>query len=234
MVYFRARTAVVRPEPSNTWWVSNGDAVVGPVSLDLLLRGVAHGRVSPDCMVRESQWNQWRYVMDLRELRRPESQADLEAEIDAMIAPATDMSEVVLLALSAASRRTRAQVGLGHRSRRALGPLLTLYCHGEGCDDQLGQFVPAEDAALRSARYGCTVVQRPLGNSAGAAACRRLASGRLPLRGVAWAPIHHRGRLFALLELGRADRGFRQNDVDALRVIARASGRHLARLSTRS
>jgi len=230
MEYFRARTAAVRPESSN-WYVSNGDSVVGPVSLNLLLRGVAHGRVSPDCMVRQPSWSQWRYVTELRELRRPDPE-DLRAQIDEIITMASDPAEVILFALSAAAQRTRASVGLGHRANRALGPLVTRFSHGEGLDDQLGRFVLIEDPALRIARYGCTVVQRPLGNAAGAAACRRLGAGRLPLRGVAWVPIHHRGRLFAMLELGRADRAFRQSDVDELRVIARSATKHLSHLST--
>jgi len=231
MVYFRARTAVVRPESSNAWYVSDGDSVVGPVSLDLLLRGVAHGRVSPDCMVRQPSWSKWRYVTELRELRRPESE-NLRAQVDDIINLAGDPAEVILFALSAAAQRTRAEVGLGHRANRALGPLVTRFSHGEGLDEQLGRTVLSEDAALRIARYGCTVVQRPLGNAAGAAACRRLSSGRIPLRGVAWVPIHRRGRLFAMLELGRADRAFRQDDVDALRTISRSAAKHLSRFSS--
>jgi GAF domain-containing protein len=225
MVYDRAHVA---HDHLDAWYVSNGEAVVGPVSLELLLRGVAHGRVPPDCMVRARTWGDWRALASLREISRPPSTTHVD--VDTPLEPALDSAEVVLFALWTAVRATHAAVGLGHRAGAPLGPLTTRYCHGASLDARLGDSIPANDAALRAARMGCTVVRRPLGNAAGAAACRRLDGAGKPLRGVAWLPIHHRGRLFALLELGRTDHAFRQSDVDVLRALGRAASRRIASL----
>jgi hypothetical protein len=54
---------------SPAWYVSDGLRVVGPVNTDLLLRGVAHGRVDEGYFVWQRPWPAWRTVDSLREVR---------------------------------------------------------------------------------------------------------------------------------------------------------------------
>ncbi|HEX6764309.1 MAG TPA: DUF4339 domain-containing protein, partial [Polyangiaceae bacterium] len=64
------------------WVVSNGDVEVGPVRTELLVRGVRHGRVPPDCRVRAAGSDDWRPVDHVREvagaLGQPGSVADFQ------------------------------------------------------------------------------------------------------------------------------------------------------------
>jgi hypothetical protein len=47
-------------EASGLWYVSDGTRVVGPVSLDLLRRGIAAGKVPEDSIVFHASWSEWR------------------------------------------------------------------------------------------------------------------------------------------------------------------------------
>src|SRR6187551_1961340 len=65
-----------RTEPSRTpwrelpnWYVTNGNAVVGPVNTNLLLRGIDVGRVARDCYVAQYSWSNWREQNQIREIR---------------------------------------------------------------------------------------------------------------------------------------------------------------------
>src|SRR5690349_12176781 len=59
---------LLRPIPPPLWFVSNGETTVGPVSTNLLLRGIAADRVPNDCMVRERSWRDWRALDSVREV----------------------------------------------------------------------------------------------------------------------------------------------------------------------
>jgi hypothetical protein len=58
-----------RPElierESGGWYVSNGDQSVGPVALELLVRGVESGRVPAESFVRHEAWKVWRPLTEL-------------------------------------------------------------------------------------------------------------------------------------------------------------------------
>jgi len=58
-----------RPElierESGGWYVSDGDQSVGPVALELLVRGVESGRVPVDAFVRHEAWKVWRPLTEL-------------------------------------------------------------------------------------------------------------------------------------------------------------------------
>jgi hypothetical protein len=45
--------------------VTNGVVAVGPVSFELLLRGVAHGRIPNGSVIRHESWNVWRRLEDI-------------------------------------------------------------------------------------------------------------------------------------------------------------------------
>ena len=54
--------------PTDRWFVTNGVAAVGPVTFELLLRGVAHGRISTTSFVRHESWQVWRRFDELESL----------------------------------------------------------------------------------------------------------------------------------------------------------------------
>lgn len=51
--------------PSDRWFVTNGVAAVGPVTFELLQRGVAFGRISTTSFVRHESWQVWRRLDEL-------------------------------------------------------------------------------------------------------------------------------------------------------------------------
>lgn len=233
---------------SPAWYVSDGDRVVGPVNTDLLLRGVAHGRVDEGYFVWQRPWPAWRRVDSLREVRAARStpardpsarplrwHAELSrgiavSRVSALLGAASDPDEVILCALGAAVEQTRAAVGLGHRPLERLGRLRTTWAHGPAAALRLGDIVEGDDPAVRASRFGPQLIPRPYGVRAGDAACRRLGEGGKLLRGVLLMPIYHRAAMVALFELGRTDHTFRTSDLGRLRLVAAIAHRELARV----
>jgi len=56
------------PAPSDRWFVTNGVAAVGPVTFELVLRGVAYGRISTTSFVRHESWQVWRRLDEMESL----------------------------------------------------------------------------------------------------------------------------------------------------------------------
>jgi hypothetical protein len=54
--------------PSDRWFVTNGVVAVGPVTFELLQRGVAFGRISTTSFVRHESWQVWRRLDELDSL----------------------------------------------------------------------------------------------------------------------------------------------------------------------
>lgn len=50
------------------WYITNGIVVVGPVSFELLTRGVAQGRIPASSYVRHESWKVWRGLEDIEAL----------------------------------------------------------------------------------------------------------------------------------------------------------------------
>jgi len=66
--------------PSDRWFVTNGVVAVGPVTFELVLRGVAYGRISTSAFVRHESWQVWRRLDELQSLstgRRRKTVEDL-------------------------------------------------------------------------------------------------------------------------------------------------------------
>jgi GYF domain 2 len=60
---------VLRDEDiGDCWYVTNGVVAVGPVSFDLLTRGVAQGRIPAGSYVRHESWKVWRGLEDIEAL----------------------------------------------------------------------------------------------------------------------------------------------------------------------
>jgi hypothetical protein len=50
---------------SDRWFVTNGIVALGPVSFELVLRGVAYGRIPAGSFVRHESWQVWRRLEDI-------------------------------------------------------------------------------------------------------------------------------------------------------------------------
>ena len=50
---------------SDRWFVTNGVVAMGPVSYELVLRGVAYGRIPAGSFVRHESWQVWRRLEDI-------------------------------------------------------------------------------------------------------------------------------------------------------------------------
>lgn len=57
---------------ADRWYVTNGVVAVGPVSFDLLNRGVAEGRIPPGSFIRHESWKVWRRLEDIEALSAPD------------------------------------------------------------------------------------------------------------------------------------------------------------------
>jgi hypothetical protein len=202
------------------WVVSNGDVEIGPVRTELLVRGVRHGRVPLDCRVRDAGSTDWRPVEGVREvagvLGQPGSVADFQRAA-AGFSETEDERDVLLMLLHGAVNATRATRGLIHRLRPPIDFLVTSYAHG-GLEGSLGQVVHAHDPAYAIARNGHTLSGAPSDGLA-----ERLVAARLGdegLAGIVMVPVTFGTELLAMLELGRDDRRFRENDADELSKLA--------------
>ncbi len=222
---------------SERWYVSNGEAVVGPVDTDLLLRGITARRIPDDCMVIQEAWTSWRALGQIRELSRilprpswTEAKGALAASgvPEDLVRRARDAGEALLFAMHAAVMATRATAGLVHRAREPFVGLVTSCAHGSGVDEQLGQVISRHDATMDWATKGMIVLAygasdglRGRGTSTDAErAIARRFSACGELAGVAMVPVFDGTRLLATVELARNDHPFRAEDAGVLRRIA--------------
>lgn len=217
------------PDEGAIWYVTNGEAVVGPVATDLLLRGITSSRIPNDCMVAQPNWGSWRALHQIREIARVvrrfswEDEADLCRGVpEEFVRRARDAGEALLFAMHAAVTATRATAGLVHRVRQPFVGLVTSSARGPGAGDQLGQVVPWFDAAFKLATEGQVLIGT---SSQGAteperAIARRFSSCPGVLQGVAMVPVFDGGSLLAMIELARADHVFRGEDASVLGKIA--------------
>jgi len=218
------------------WVVSNGATTVGPVSTDLLLRGLEAGRIPPTCWVRDEAWESWRQPHEIREVSvwsKNQVPHDGPTAYDAYVSDycfeyMPDPLEMVRFCLAAAMAATGATVGLAHRVREPLGLPVTSSVEGADPGDALGQVVMDYDEALAVAREGRIVLSSPTASPAARAIARRLYAHTLALSGVAMFPILTGGGVYALIELGRIDHPFRASDTKLLTRIAFAAAAQLA------
>jgi hypothetical protein len=199
------------------WLVARGDAIVGPVSTDLLLRGITHGKIPGDAMVRQPGWRQWRALDQIRETRwlRRGPEYERGRFVDRSIAA---LGEALHMVLREAKERTRASIGLVHRDRAPFVGLVTSVCQGLEPDRTLGAVLRWDDPALLVAVRGEVVIGTPTESMAHLAVSRRLGDGP-GLGGVLMVPLLADGRIVATMELGRIDHPFRVEDVTLVRAL---------------
>ncbi len=210
----------IRSVPGARWLVRTGDTVVGPVPTELLVRGVSEGRVPRGSWVRHERSLEWRRLEQVRELSPAASPADSGPMSRAVLdlAAARDEGEVFLFLLHGAVATTGSGLGALHRVRADGEPLVTSCVLGLS-DERLGQIVPLDDPLLRMARSGDCVRGDPADGFLEQMIAERLAPEG-ELSAVIMVPVFYGTELAAMLELGRADHGFRHGDVEALQRLS--------------
>ncbi len=215
------------------WYVTNGDAVVGPVGTELLLRGITNARIPDDCMVTQESWGEWRNLVEIRELSaigpvpcwNVGSGVSTPRVPEELVQRAHDAGEALLFAMHAAVTAIRATAGLVHRIREPFVGLVTSSAHGPGVDDQLGHVVSRTDPTLALAQERKILIGHPGESLAERAIARRFSSCSGELRGVAMVPVFDGDTLLAMLELARTDHPFRTGDTETLLQIAQIVSR---------
>ena len=215
------------------WMVSNGATVVGPVSTELLLRGLESGKVPPDCWIRDQAWSSWREPHQIREVRnwcrdQMESDAD-DLPNDRRIEFARNAEEVVVFALEAAMAALAADVAVAHRVREPLWLPVTSCVYGLEPEQVLGQVVWHYDSAFAIARQGRIVLDRAGASSAARAIGARLWQPGCQAMGVAMLPVLNASGVIAMIELTRNDHPFRASDARTLTRIAFSAAAQLTK-----
>jgi hypothetical protein len=210
----------IRSAPSPRWLVRTGDTVVGPVPTELLVRGVSEGKVPRGSWVRHERSLEWRRLEQVRELSSAAVSADSGPLSGCVrdLAAARDEGEVFLFLMHGAVAATGSGLGVLHRTRAASTPLVTSCVLGLS-DERLGQIVTADDPLLRMARSGDCVHGDPADGFLQQMIAERLAPNA-ELAAVIMVPVFYGTELVAMLELGRADHGYRQGDVEALQRLS--------------
>jgi hypothetical protein len=204
---------------ADRWYVSTGNAAVGPVNLDLLARGVEAGKVPLKAFVRHEQWTVWRPLSELAvisdedgvpfdeptddiwEVGRPSVPADFTPS-DA-IDGATDRREALALLMTAAVVRGGADAVMVHEVEDETA--VVVCAHGSSRAEVLGVRTPRFDPALVAVASGAAFILQPEIEPGPAALSilDRLCRLAGPVDGALLLPILVHGQLSALLEIGR-------------------------------
>lgn len=220
------------------WYVTNGSKVVGPVNTNLLLRGISVGRVDRECYVAQYSWSSWReqnYIREIRSLRRWQHSQKMVPGIEpikqALRGPRLDSTpieraacedSVLARALELAMKTTKANVGVLHQPKAPHVGLVTSFAHGPGMGVNLGEVVPWHDEARIVAGADRAQLGDPERDPWARASARRLSTSiNRRVSGVALVSISFAGAR-GMLELGRYDHQFRQNDVTVLEDLSRS------------
>jgi GAF domain-containing protein len=199
------------------WLVAREQVVVGPVSTELLLKGVRNNKIPLDAWVRQPNWSEWRTLEQIREtasLFRGEQRRLPEK----LVCFAQDQREILLFALTAACSRTLAVAGVIHASQPGQSMVAT-YIQGLEADGILGQPLSGHDPVLMIAKAGRALSGKPQAGYAERAIAARLGSPS-SWRGVMMTPFLVDQQLVAMLELGRKDHSFRAQDRETMEAIA--------------
>jgi GYF domain 2 len=236
---------LVEPGAADHWYVTDGATAVGPVTLELLGRGIDAGKVPLDGFVRHESWTGWRRLSDMVETAPefdprktfrmgtavPLAYVAAQAAANAAasqpghgaaapaLSAAADLPEALLLLLADAVRACEADVALVHHVRDE--GTVVVCSHGPRMYEALGRKTPPSDPALAAAKLGHTVMAEPAPAPAGRAIRSRLSRPELAVEGAFMVPIRPGGQLFAFVEIGRA-RAFRAKDVAAVEALVEA------------
>ncbi len=230
--------ALVDPSAPDEWYVTDGATAVGPVGLELIERGLRAEKVPADAFVRHGSWAGWRDLTELAELdpsfdprrtfrllpvaKLPEEEEEIDDDSIEVIEPAparkeplafesaSDLPEGMLILLASAVERCRAMGALVHRVQ---GDAASVACsHGPRMFEMLGKPLSPGDAELSAAKQGRTILAEPVSGIAGHLLKKRLSRLGPQIESAFMVPVMERGRLFAMLEVGRID-AYRGRDV---------------------
>ena len=221
-------------KPPPLWFVTDGDVTVGPVTTNLLVRGVFHRRIPEYCLVRERTSKAWRKLERIREvaaLKHAQARAARVRRTGALALPGRGAGSVRAHGARAARRvrsgrrparvsaRSHARHGLARGRRSSSDPFRRRVRHGlrvgTRMDRRLGRSIDDADPAFVLAHQGHTLCEAPkMATPSDHVSCRlgALASSG----GIAMAPIISGGHLYAVMEVGRPDHEFRREDFNRL------------------
>lgn len=229
---------------ADRWYVTTGHAAVGPVKLDLIARGVEAGKVPVEAFVRHEAWKVWRPLAELAEIVSHEVEPSRDSTDDIgdggrpstpsdalpsdAVAGAGDEMEALGLLMTAAVMRAAATGAIVHRLSE--DGALVVCAHGARMSELVGARTPASDPALVAAASGATVIAAP--GPAGEAMIARLSwlTEGAPMEGTIMIPVRVRGRLCAMIELGR-EAAFRAAEIVSLEELCLALVAKLERWS---
>ena len=205
---------------ADRWYVTIGEAAVGPVNLDLLARGVEAGKVPLGAFVRHEQWKVWRPLSELAvfddgagdvELRPREStdevsepgrvSAPIDAPVGTLSADETSRRDALLLLMTAAVARGGADAAIVHEIDD--DGAVAVCAHGSSRWEAHGLRTPLLDPAMAAAATGASLVVADDPCPAGASVVARLCCVAGPIAGAVLIPICSDGRLVAMIEIGR-------------------------------
>jgi len=208
-------TSIQDVPASGRWYVTNGANAVGPIDLDLVVRGVEAGKVPLDSFVRHEAWTVWRPLSELAAAAKgrfplvvtddptlvdePTFSAD-RTPADAL-SQADDLPIALLLLLGTAVQSTASEAAIIYEVREASA--VVTWAHGPDTKAVEGETVSLLDPVVLAAAAGAPVIAEPEPGPAGQAIRARLSKiGAAPLA-FFMLPIRPRGRLLGMLEIGR-------------------------------
>jgi len=225
--------SVFRPLPPPLWYVTNGELTVGPVTTQLLIRGVEHGRVPDECDVTQYEGG-WRNVYLVREIAALNSKSGVQPLTEEQLvewsrpgARIRDEEELSHTVTWLALVTTGAESAMFHYCGRRSRSFFTRSIIGPMSTERMGRALPEWDPLLESARLGQPVVGPPYGPLEDALAMR-MATSAGGVGAAAMIPIFSGGMLRGVLELSRPGHSFRRADLQraeriAQNVVARQS-----------
>jgi hypothetical protein len=150
-----------------------------------------------------------------------------------LLASAHDTTEILSIALGLAVSKTGAHVGVVHRAKQGSRALSPVACLGLVPEEALAMKVAPFDPAVQRANEGYCAFGAPKDDESTRASAARI-GGAILLSGILMIPIRERGRLLAMMELGRYDHPFRTADSRRAAALASLVAHHLLRaLSSR-
>lgn len=232
--------ALFTPAPSpqiSLWYVTNGQAVVGPVNTDLLLRGITHGRIPDDCFIAQPTWPVWRPLDQIREVRalyreRDEPPVEIGPPLSEslLFAGAQDDDALLKQALKLAVEQTHADVGMVHQDWPPHIGLVTTHAYGRGMKSTLARVLPWYDPAREAAQQDKVLLAHSTQYDWARAMTTRFRNGG-PVKAVALVPVKVNNGHRTLIELGHFFHSFRREDAKVLDQISTAVSVRLEQLS---
>jgi len=228
------------------WYVTNGSTSVGPITIELIARGVEAGKVPAASFVRHESWKVWRPLSDLAEIisdDEPEHEtlklykSDMDRPSMEEIAMtgrpsshgdsvpptaednANERRDALLMLMTAAVARAHAEVAIVHEATD--DGAIAVSAHGPQMFEALGLRTKLLDPALLAAAAGALVVAEPTPGPAGQAMIARLSRLGVAVTGAVMLPLRPNDRLFGTLEIGRR-LPFRASEIAGLEALVDA------------